>query len=110
MLHLDESDLRSGLSAAEEFPFLAPPSYIRKIEAAAQPEALILQVLPQGVEMRETKGFSSDPLAEAHAAGSGLIEKYRGRLLVMVTRACAGHCRFCFRRHLPEANLRQSRV
>ncbi|NNJ79870.1 MAG: KamA family radical SAM protein [Xanthomonadales bacterium] len=109
-LHLDESDLRSGLSAAKEFPFLVPPAYVRKIETAAQPEALILQVLPQGIEMRDTRGFSRDPLEEARDAGSGLIEKYRGRLLVMVTRACAGHCRFCFRRHLPEASLRQSRI
>jgi EF-P beta-lysylation protein EpmB len=109
-LGLDPPALRSALSAADQFPFLAPSSYLRKIEAATQPEALIRQVLPLGVELEDADGFSNDPLDEANDAVDGLIEKYRGRLLVMVTRACAGHCRFCFRRHLPSAPLGQAVV
>lgn len=109
-LHIVDADLRSGLAAAAEFPYLAPPAYLRKIRASAEPEALIRQVLPLGIEMQDSAGFSTDPLNEAGEAGSGLIEKYRGRLLVMVTRACAGHCRFCFRRHLPDTPLKHTQV
>jgi EF-P beta-lysylation protein EpmB len=30
-----------------------------------------------------------------------VLHKYHGRALVMVTGACAVHCRYCFRRHFP---------
>jgi EF-P beta-lysylation protein EpmB len=31
----------------------------------------------------------------------GLLHKYRGRALLVVTGACGIHCRYCFRRHFP---------
>jgi EF-P beta-lysylation protein EpmB len=31
----------------------------------------------------------------------GLLQKYQGRALLLVTGACAIHCRYCFRRHFP---------
>ena len=58
------------------------------------------QVLPAPEELRGAPGFSADPLDESPAERLGVIEKYPGRLLLMVTPACSGHCRFCFRRHL----------
>ncbi len=52
-------------------------------------------------------GYSRDPLAEAAAAAiPGLLHKYRGRALLVVTGACAVHCRYCFRRHFPYAEQR----
>ena len=86
--------------AAASFPFLLPPAYARKIERARQPDALLRQVLPVADELRDAPGFERDPLAESPADHLGVIEKYPGRLLLMVTPACSGHCRFCFRRHL----------
>ncbi|MEM8933582.1 MAG: EF-P beta-lysylation protein EpmB, partial [Acidobacteriota bacterium] len=54
------------------------------------------------VEAIEQRGFSADPLAEASVSPvSGLLHKYRGRALLVVTGACAIHCRYCFRRHFP---------
>lgn len=106
----ENKERRAQAAATREFPFLAPRSFLQKIAAADEPEALARQVLPRGIEMQDAPGFSRDPLDEARDAGSGLIEKYRGRLLVMVTRACAGHCRFCFRRHLPDTPLKHARV
>ncbi len=51
-------------------------------------------------------GYEADPLAETAAVGGvtplpGLLHKYRGRALLLVTGACAVHCRYCFRRHFP---------
>ena len=89
--------------AAAAFPFLLPPAYARKIERAREPEALLRQVLPVAEELRDVPGFSADPLEESPAERFGVIEKYSGRLLLMVTLACSGHCRFCFRRHLLDA-------
>src|SRR5262249_14712830 len=31
----------------------------------------------------------------------GLLHKYRSRVLMVATGACAVHCRYCFRRHFP---------
>jgi EF-P beta-lysylation protein EpmB len=86
--------------AAAAFPFLLPPAYARKIERAREPEALLRQVLPVAEELQGVPGFTADPLKESPAERFGVIEKYSGRLLLMVTPACSGHCRFCFRRHL----------
>jgi EF-P beta-lysylation protein EpmB len=109
-LGLAPDAMRSGLSAAAVFPFLAPPSWYRKISASDDPEGLIRQVLPLGQELDDVPGFGADPLAEEPAAQSGLVEKYHGRLLLMVTRRCAGHCRFCFRRHVLDAPVDQDEL
>lgn len=106
-LGLEPDAMRSGLSAAAAFPFLAPPAWYRKIAASDDPEGLIRQVLPLGEELAEVAGFGSNPLAEEPVAQSGLVEKYAGRLLLMVTRRCAGHCRFCFRRHVLDTKVDQ---
>jgi EF-P beta-lysylation protein EpmB len=101
-----QAGLRAGTpldEAGAGFPFLLPPAYARKIERAREPEALIRQVLPLAEEARAVPGFTIDPLEESIAERLGVIEKYPGRLLLMVTPACSGHCRFCFRRHLLSA-------
>jgi EF-P beta-lysylation protein EpmB len=47
-------------------------------------------------------GFTTDPVGElTHLRSDGVLHKYHGRALVMVTGACAVHCRYCFRRHFP---------
>jgi EF-P beta-lysylation protein EpmB len=49
-------------------------------------------------------GFVSDPVGEQPARrGTGLIQKYHGRCLLLVTGGCAVHCRYCFRREFPYA-------
>jgi L-lysine 2,3-aminomutase len=46
----------------------------------------------------------ADPLQEAQARRApGLLQKYRGRALLVTTGACAVHCRYCFRREFPYA-------
>src|SRR5690606_8139688 len=39
----------------------------------------------------------------AATTGPGVIRKYRGRALLVVTGSCAVNCRYCFRRHFPYA-------
>jgi EF-P beta-lysylation protein EpmB len=51
-------------------------------------------------------GFTTDPVGElASPPVDSVLHKYQGRALVMVARACAVHCRYCFRRHLPYEEL-----
>ena len=48
---------------------------------------------------KEDKLNSVDPLLEdEHTKKRGLIYKYRGRVLILLTLPCAAYCRFCTRR------------
>jgi EF-P beta-lysylation protein EpmB len=65
-------------------------------------DPLLRQVLPLASELDSSPGFSADPLHEAQARRApGLLQKYRGRALLMTTATCGVHCRYCFRREYP---------
>jgi EF-P beta-lysylation protein EpmB len=84
------------------FPCLVPPSYLARIERGNPRDPLLLQVLPTGAEALPAPGFTADPVDEQTAALTpGLLQKYPGRALLIVTSACPVHCRYCFRRHFP---------
>jgi EF-P beta-lysylation protein EpmB len=88
------------------FPLLAPRTYLARIRPGDLHDPLLAQVLPREEELEDTTGFTTDPVGEADMAqSSGLLRKYRGRALILATEACAVHCRFCFRRHIPCPNL-----
>jgi EF-P beta-lysylation protein EpmB len=58
--------------------------------------------MPLAAECQAAPGFDTDPVGDRAAmAVPGLLHKYRGRVLLTVTGACAIHCRYCFRRHFP---------
>lgn len=81
-----------------------PRGFIARMRPRDRRDPLLLQVLPDALETREVPGYGPDPLAEATAmAAPGLLHKYRGRVLLTLTGACAIHCRYCFRRHYPYA-------
>jgi len=64
-------------------------------------DPLLLQVLPRPEELVRVDGFSDDPLQERTGETyCPLLQKYEGRVLLLVTDQCAVHCRFCFRRNL----------
>jgi EF-P beta-lysylation protein EpmB len=94
--------LESTGSALSDFPVFVPPSYLARIERGNPIDPLLLQVWPAAAENSDTPGFTSDPVNDAAAAlRPGLLKKYFGRALLIVTGACAVHCRYCFRRHFP---------
>ena len=94
-----------GIAQAEDvtrFPLRVPESFIARMSIGNPNDPLLLQVLPQAKEYVSAPGYSSDPLAEAEQNPiPGVLHKYRSRVLVMPTGACAVHCRYCFRRHFP---------
>jgi len=106
------SQLLPGIQAAlASFPLKVSHSFIERMEKGNLNDPLLLQVLPQAEEALAIDGYSVDPLAESAAnRAPGIIQKYRGRVLFMVSSACAVHCRYCFRRHFPYAEHRQSRA
>lgn len=102
MLQLSPGLLPPALKACQEFPLRVPHAYIKRMELGNPNDPLLRQVLPVGEECEHIDGYSLDPLAEqSQNPTNGVIHKYHGRLLLIVSSACAVNCRFCFRRHFP---------
>jgi len=104
MLDLPAALLPGARAAAEKFRLRVPRSYVARMRRGDARDPLLRQVLPLEEELHETPGFSADPLDEAAARRApNLLQKYRGRALLITTEACAVHCRYCFRREFPYA-------
>ena len=108
-LNLQLDDLPEALRAEAQFPVRVPEPYLKLIEPGQMDDPLLMQVLPIAAEMLEVAGFCTDPLQEQDSAIPGLLHKYRSRVLLVTTSACAIHCRYCFRRHFPYQENRVSR-
>lgn len=86
----------------QRFGLLVPRGFAARVTRGDAADPLLRQVLPLGSERVATDGFSLDPVGDASALRApGLLQKYSGRALLLVSRACAVHCRYCFRRHYP---------
>ena len=93
------------LALKSDFPFRVTRAFASRMRHGDRHDPLLRQVLPLAVESNEVAGYSADPLAETTRYGQGaLIQKYAGRALLLVTGACAIHCRYCFRREFPYAD------
>ncbi len=106
------ADLLPPAAATAGFPLLVPRGFLARIERGNSNDPLLKQVLPAAAEALTVPGFAADPLAEHDACGRagssavpGLLHKYRNRVLLVTTAACAVHCRYCFRRHFDYRTL-----
>ncbi len=107
-LDLDADAL--GVDHHSDFPLRVPRAFFARMVRGSEDDPLLRQVLPVVDERQATPAFTTDPLAE-HAGRPlpGLIRKYHGRVLLIVSSQCAIHCRYCFRRHFPYAANRLKR-
>lgn len=87
---------------SQRFPVLVPESFLKRMALGDINDPLLRQVLPLVDEDDDVPGFAIDALDEARfRKAPGLLRKYEGRALLVLTGACAVHCRYCFRRHYP---------
>ena len=101
-LALDPALLPAAYAAAARFPLRVPRRLLRRMRQGDINDPLLRQVLPLAAELDETPGFVADPVGDLAAqVVPGVLHKYHGRALLMVTGACAVHCRYCFRREYP---------
>ncbi|WP_041521616.1 EF-P beta-lysylation protein EpmB [Gilvimarinus agarilyticus] len=111
LLKLDPALLPAAHLAGNDFALRVPRSFVRRMEPGNIDDPLLRQVLPIGDELLAVPGYSHDPLAEKTTnPHPGLVHKYQGRVLLVVTGSCAINCRYCFRRHFPYADNRPSRA
>jgi EF-P beta-lysylation protein EpmB len=89
----------------QPFALRVPRGFVARMRRGDPNDPLLLQVLPLAAELLPILNFSNDPLQEAQITPvPGLLHKYHGRVLLIMTGACAIHCRYCFRRHFPYAD------
>ncbi|HEY9030991.1 MAG TPA: EF-P beta-lysylation protein EpmB [Kangiella sp.] len=100
-LDLSIQDLPYSILAEHRFVQKVPEPFIERMEKGNPHDPLLRQVLAVSDENLEVAGFVSDPLKEQESEVPGLLHKYRSRVLVMLSTACAINCRYCFRREFP---------
>jgi EF-P beta-lysylation protein EpmB len=91
-----------GAKAAEHgFRTLAPLPFVKRMRWGDPNDPLLRQVLPtadEGVALELPLDAVGDLPSQR---APGLLQKYRGRSLLMLGASCAVNCRYCFRRHFP---------
>jgi L-lysine 2,3-aminomutase len=101
-LNLSPNDLSLSEKGEREFPVFVPLEFLSRMQLGNPSDPLLLQVLPQSSESIVDPEFSNDPVGDsAVELAPGLLHKYAGRVLLILSGACAIHCRYCFRRHYP---------
>ncbi|HTT08484.1 MAG TPA: EF-P beta-lysylation protein EpmB [Gammaproteobacteria bacterium] len=102
LLEIDPAVAGFRLSADIRFRQRVPRGFAARMRKGDPLDPLLLQVLPLAEEDAEIPGFLVDPVGDLKAETvPGMLHKYHGRALIVITGACAIHCRYCFRRHFP---------
>jgi EF-P beta-lysylation protein EpmB len=100
LVGLDRSAV--AVDPAPDFPLRVPRAFVARMQYRCPDDPLLRQVLPLADERAVSGGYTPDPLDEEGAArGTGILQKYAGRVLLITAPTCAVHCRYCFRRHFP---------
>ncbi len=87
------------MAARERFPFMVPVEYAQLIDWQDPTDPLRQLLLPTLEE--DNAAGSLDTSGESLSTiVPGLQHKYEQTAVLIVTQACAGHCRYCFRRRL----------
>lgn len=104
-LELSGELIEPARRAAKLFSLMVTESFLARMQHGNPGDPLLRQVLPLDLEFEHVAGFTTDALGEdqAHRA-PGMLQKYAGRVLLILTGACAVNCRYCFRRHYPYGN------
>jgi L-lysine 2,3-aminomutase len=111
LLGLQPQDTGYAVSASADFALKVPQSFVNRMRHGDPNDPLLRQVLSHGDELLSVAGYGTDPVGETGAAIThpGIIQKYRGRALLILSGGCAINCRYCFRRHFPYNENRNSR-
>ena len=104
ILGLDAKAAGVSADALAQFALRVPRGFVARMRHGDPADPLLRQVLPITDEMQIVPGFSFDAVGDGQAKkATGVIQKYRGRALLVTTGSCAINCRYCFRRHFDYA-------
>ena len=100
-LNIEQTTYQTQNPVQTSFPVRVPIPFADKMEKGNINDPLLQQVLAKDAENQVVAGYSFDPLKEQQNTTPGLLHKYAGRVLLILTGSCAVNCRYCFRRHFP---------
>lgn len=96
---------KSGMWPEHGFNLLIPKYYVDLIDWYDETDPLRKMVLTSNLEAEIHEYEVADPIGdESHSPVPGIVHRYPDRCLLMLTSACAVHCRFCFRKNLLTSN------
>lgn len=98
---IDPADNRLNLDHFSKFAMRVPRPFADKMKKGDINDPLLKQVLSIQDENLIVDGYVRDPLQEQSTKQPGLLHKYHGRVLLILTGSCAVNCRYCFRREFP---------
>ncbi|HRD56049.1 MAG TPA: EF-P beta-lysylation protein EpmB [Parachlamydiaceae bacterium] len=102
-LCLDEKN-QEKILRKQKFSLNLPLRLAQKIKKNDLNDPILKQFLPLSEETKTASHFLSDPVGDTNCRlSSKLLHKYQGRVLILVTSACAMHCRYCFRQNFEYA-------
>ena len=103
-------DEENSLKVLTKSPFALniPLRLASKIAKNTLEDPILRQFLPLKEEKVIGAGFSLYPVGDLSSKKeSKLLHKYSGRALLIVSGACAMHCRYCFRKNFPYESARK---
>ena len=110
-LGLDPRKSPASLDLNPRFPIRVPRAFAMRMRKGDWSDPLLRQVLPLHSETEARPGFTSDAVGDGPAQdGPGVLRKYEGRALLLLSGACGVHCRYCFRREYPYEDLPSARA
>ncbi len=98
-LPLSEADRQQVIAAKQGFPLMVPAGYANLIDWQKADDPLRQLLLPSPHETNPSGSFDTSG-EDLSTVIPGLQHKYEQTAVLIVTQACAGHCRYCFRRRL----------
>ena len=99
-LELKKSDFKNLDIPNDDFPILVTRPFAGRMQKGEPADPLLQQViLTHSAEPKQGK-WSEDPVHDQEfEKAPGVLQKYKGRALLIITGACAIHCRYCFRQN-----------
>ena len=100
-LHWD-ARCKEAVLQKSNFPLNFPWRLAAKVTKNCLDDPILKQFLPSLEELVPDPSFSLAPVQDAlfqKGSSKKLLHKYQGRALLLVSGACAMHCRYCFRRN-----------
>ena len=98
-LSLDDSDKQRVNNAKQRFPDMVPVGYADLVDWQNPTDPLRQLLIPSDDEEKDIGSLDTSG-EEFSTVIPGLQHKYEQTAVLIVTQACAGHCRYCFRRRL----------
>lgn len=95
-------ELRASVLRHPRFVLNLPQRLALKIQKNTLNDPILRQFLPLTDELIPTPGFVSQPVEDTRFQKTKkILHKYQGRALLLISSACAMHCRYCFRQNFP---------